>query len=182
MDNNKYKEEFEKYFLSKIDLKKYDEEISSSDLGIGDNRAHIKLKSELNEYFNLNHFYLLNYFNIDVLSEEDKNILVNGTDEEKNSVIERTFKEVIKRNVSTAKADRYKINYTGTNSLNDYKYNDELVLALYYGPNKEKYGSKEAYLDHYVKRVEYLNELSNKLVKEIREKLNIDASVIIRKI
>jgi hypothetical protein len=182
MDANKYKEIFEKYFLSKIDLKKYDEEISTNELGIGDNHAQIQLKSGLNEYLNLNHFYILNSFNINILSEEDKNKLLNEEIEEQYKIIEKTFREVIKYNDSSIKKDRYKVNYTYSTDIKDYAYNDELVIALYYGSNKNKYGSKEEYLNHYNKRVEYLNDMTDKIKKEIKDKLNVDASFIIRKI
>ena len=72
---NKYKKYFEKNLMSKVDLSKYDYELITSSLDFGNINKSIKLFSNLNEYFNLNHIYLLNNFFVEKLTKDELDIL-----------------------------------------------------------------------------------------------------------
>ena len=182
--SNEYKKHFEYYLLSNVDLSKYDKDICDSKLGFGNVSNEVNLKSNLNEFMNLNHIYVLNEFLIEKLDINQIEVLKNGSDEDKNRLIKETYKEIIKNNYHFDKYDDkiYKINYI--NSTSDYGFfdNDSLVLAIYYGKNKNKYGSKEKYLDNYIEKKKYLNNISNKIKKDIKEKLNIKCDIIYNKI
>ena len=166
---NEYKKFFEYYLLSKVDLSKYNEEIKNSKLGFGDITSKVNLKSNLYEYMKLNHIFVLNEFYIEKLDSNGIQILKNGKEEDKENLIIKTYKEIIKSNYNRGKysSEIYKINYLLYDSNKGYFDNDSLVLAIYYGRNKEKYNSKEKYINNYLKKKEFMDKLINKLKKEI---------------
>lgn len=181
---NKYKEVFEKYILTKINLYGYDNIIRTSQFGFGDVGEKILLKSKLNEYWKLNHFYILNNFYIEKLNKDELDILINGTEEEIISMIEKTYKEIILANYLKGEYTdlKYKLNYTNRTDENAYSYNDELVIAIYYGQNKYKYGTKEKYLINYENQKNFLEDISNQLKQEFKNKLDLNVKIINEKI
>ena len=178
--SNEYKKVFENYLLLKVDLLKYDNDIKNSKIGIGDLDKNIKLKSSLNEFLNLNHIFILNEFHIEKLNKDQIDILKGNDENEKKSLVINTFKEVIRNNYLNGKYENktYKINYinsTGNAGIFD---NDSLVIAIYYGKNKYKYGSKELYLKNYRERIDFLKELSFKIKRDVNVELDLKCDVI----
>ena len=180
---NRYKEIFEKFILSEVNLSKYDDEITNSDLDFGNCTNKQKLYSQLNEYLNLNHIYILNNFFIEKLSIEALNVLKNGSYEEALNIIKLTYKEVIKNNFYKNRyVDKiYKISYGMYPTPYNMADNNELVFMIYYGLNTKKY-NKEEYLKNYREKKNKLAEISNKIVEEVSNKLEIPVKVMYRKI
>ena len=180
---NKYKEYFEKYLLSKIPLTKYEKEIDESPLGFGKVKNPIKLKSKLSEYLNLNHFYVLNKFYINKLNNNDINILINGNENQINSLIIETYKEVLTYpNEKYKDIKTLKINYTFSTSEETYSNSDELVIAIYYGDNTKNYGTKENYLKNYNEKQLFMKNMEQRICSEIKEILKINNKIMHNKI
>ena len=179
---NYYKRLFEEYILSKVDLKKYDDELINSNLDFGECIEKPKLFSGLNEYLNLNHIYILNLFFVEKLSINTLNILSSGSDEEKKSIIEHTYKEVLKNNYYGGKYDNrvYKISYGMRPSLHNLVSNNALVIGIYYGKNKNDY-NKNSYLQNYEQKKKFLNDFSNRIKIEVSQKLGIPVEIICNK-
>ncbi len=178
--SNEYKKVFENYLLLKVDLLKYDNDIKNSKIGIGDLDKNIKLKSSLNEFLNLNHIFILNEFHIEKLNKDQIDILKGNDENEKKSLVINTFKEVIRNNYLNGKYENktYKINYINSTGKAGIFDNDSLVIAIYYGKNKYKYGSKELYLKNYRERIDFLKELSFKIKRDVNVELDLKCDVI----
>ena len=181
---NYYKKEFEEFLISKINLKNYNGKIESSELGFGKVEKEIRLKSNLKEFLNLNHFYILNNFRIEKLSKEQISILKNGSNSDRQQLIIDTYKEVIKNNFLNGRYTdkKYKINYLSSTSRKGYFDNDSLVIAIYYGNNKYKYDNKEKYLKNYIEKREYLNNIGNEIKLQVLNELNMKCDIIVSKI
>ena len=173
-----YKEQFEKYLLSKVNLVEYDNSITNSNLDFGLCNNY-KLPSNLDEFLNLKYIYILNKFYIEKLSKEELNILVNGNEQDKEQLINNTYKKILLYGDDPNK--KVKINYNNTDIYEDYSNNDELVIGIFYGSNNNKYNTEEDYLDNYNKKKEFMKELSQRLKEEIKLKLDLNTNVIIRK-
>lgn len=180
---NKYKKYFEKNLMSKVDLSKYDYELITSSLDFGNINKSIKLFSNLNEYFNLNHIYLLNNFFVEKLTKDELDILKSDNEKELLKLVENTYKEVIKNNYNNEKYNEnvYKICYGLYPTPENLIDNNSLVLIIYYGKNNRKFG-KEGYIDNYRKKREFLKEISAKIEDEISKKLEIPVKVLFEKI
>lgn len=179
---NIYKKYFEIYLNSQINLKGYDELIKNSELDFGILQQKVNIKSNLEEYLNLNYFYILNNFYIEKLTDEEKLILRSNNEEEIFNLIKNTYKNIITYTREDIPNKRFKINYTFSTSKESFSYNDELVVAIYYGKNTIDLISKENYLDNYHKKQEFLNDLSNNLSNDIKSKLDLDSKIIYLKI
>lgn len=178
---NLYKKYFEIYMFSLIDLKKYDDLINNSELGFGLVQSKIELKSQLGEYLNLNHIYILNNFYVEKLSREELETLKSNNKEEILSLIKRTYKEVIKYPRENNNK-QFKVNYTNYSSEDVLSFNDELVIFIYYGSNTKSYYTKEAYLKNYEEKLEFLEQLKNQMSLEIKQKLDINSKILHQKI
>ncbi len=181
---NEYKRVFECKLLSKINLASYEKEIDDSDFGFGKLEVDIKIKSGLKEFLELNHFYVLNNFQIDKLEKNEIEILINGSEEQKSDLIAKTYKEVIWNNYHNGEylQEPYKINYLYSNGNNGYAYNNELVIIIYYGKNIKEYGSKEKYLDNFIEKRIFLRDISSRISDEVKQKLDISCKVLYEKI
>ena len=107
--------------------------------------------------------------------------LINN-EEEIFNLIKNIYKNIITYTREDIPNKRFKINYTFSTSKESFSYNDELVVAIYYGKNTIDLISKENYLDNYYKKQEFLNDLSNNLSNEIKNKLDLDCKIIYLKI
>ncbi len=182
---NIYKQLLENYILTKIDLRKYDSLIKDSNLDFG--IPHPK-ETDLTNNLNLNYIYLINRLFVEKLNGTDLNILkkylANDLKDTSllNSVIERTYKDVIKDNYLDGeyKDSNYKVCY-GIASPNNFVDNDALVFKIFYSKNTNKYTDEE-FLNNLEKKKEFLNTIEENLIKEIKEKLNINCNIIIEKI
>ena len=161
----------------------YDRKIENSEYGFGKLDNKIKLKSDLEEYLNLNYMYVLNNFYIEKLNKEALNILDGNDGNLKRDLISKTYKTVILSNYHKGQYidKKYKVNYTNSDNINKFSYNDELVLAIYYGKNTVEYGSKEKYLENFKNKKTFLQGISNELVKEFKDKLDLNLKVIFEK-
>lgn len=179
---NIYKNYFEKYLASKTNIIKYDESMKNSELDFGLLNRKVNLKSNLDEYLNLNYFYILNIFYVEKLTNEQQLILSSNNEEQIIQLVINTYKDIIKYTREDHPNERYKVNYTFNSSEESYSYNDELVIAIYYGSNTIDLVTKEKYLDNYHKKEEFLNEISNDLSSEIKNNLDLDCKIIYQKI
>ena len=153
--------------------------IEQSPLGFGLLEKKIVLKSGLDEFLNLNHIYVLNNFYVEKLSETEIKQLLSNDKEIISLLIKNTYKDVL--TYTNGSHERFKINYTFSTNINSYSYNDELVLGIYYGSNTQNYNSKEKYLDNYKQKQIFMKDFSKMLTKEIFDKLDISAKLIIKK-
>lgn len=179
---NIYKKYFEIFLNSKIKLIKYDDSMKNSELDFGILQEKVNLKSNLEEYLNLNYFYILNNFYVEKLTDEEKMILISNNEEQILNLIKNTYKNIITYTREDLPNKRFKINYTFSTSEDSFSYNDELVIAIYYGKNTIDLISKENYLDNYNKKQEFLNNLSNNLSNEIKNNLDLDCKIIYKKL
>ena len=181
---NLYKEAFEKMLMNKINLKEYQDKISNSSLGFGKVNNKPILKSGLNEYFDLNSFYLLNNFRIEKLSKESLNYLKSNDINGRIKLVEQTYKEVLKDNYLHGKyiEEPYQINYLFSSSNLGYALNNELFIAIYYGLNTEEYGSIDAYLENYNEKRGLLEFISSEIKDKIKRELGLSCKIIYEKL
>lgn len=184
-----YKYLFEVYMFSKINLKKYDEEIKNADCYFGKpNPTKEQLISGLREFMNLDYLYILNNFFIEKLEINDiemlKKCLGNKVEAtpELLGMIERTYKDVIKKNFFKGEytEDKYKVCY-GTAIPSNFADNDALVLKMYYSKNTKELQGQE-FIDNLRKQKTFIDELKEKIKKEIEEKLNISCDILDEKV
>ena len=180
---NKYKEAFEKYLLSKVNLAKYQEEMEKSDLDFGLLKNKPLLKSMLKEYLNLGYFFVLNNFHIEKLSTEQIEILKNGTMEDIVKLVETTYKGVIKNNYLDGKyvEEPYEINYIISTSDIGYAPNNALVFAIYYGSNTKKHGGIDGYLNNYKEKRNFLELMCDRIKDEVKKELDLTCKIIYEK-
>lgn len=182
---NFYKYLFEKYLLTKVDLKKYYNMINESDLEF---KPSINLVNptlnDLNEYFNFNYIYLMNNFFIEKLSMEDINLLKvamdnNTASKEVLEVIEKTYKDVIKNNFIGNKYsdDTYSIIY-GKSTLDNSAPNDSIIFKIFYSVI-DKNEDKDTFISRYTSIIEFMNNLKKDLKEEVESKLNINCTVLL---
>ena len=197
IDNNKelynrleniYKAIFERYLNDNIDLKKYDEEILNSGYYFGvPNPTKDQLISGLGEYLGLKYIYLLNNFFIEKLEKEDIDILKaciekNVIGIEAYEMVKKTYKEVIRNNYLKGKyeRERYQVCY-GYALPNNFAYNDDIVLKIYYSKNTKKLEDKE-FIENLRNQKKILESIKERIIEEIKSKLNDTTTVIIEKI
>ena len=182
---NFYKYLFEKYLLTKVDLKKYYNMINESDLEF---KPSINLVNptlnDLNEYFNFNYIYLMNNFFIEKLSMEDINLLKvamdnNTASKEVLEVIEKTYKDVIKNNFIGNKYsdDTYSIIY-GKSTLDNSAPNDSIIFKIFYSVI-DKNEDKDTFISRYTSIIEFMNNLKKDLKDEVESKLNINCTILL---
>ncbi len=170
-------------FLSKeINFKKYELEIDNSNLYIGKNRKY----KTLNEYLDLDYIFLISHLFVEKLSLEDINMLIEKFDkdnmqEELIEMVKRTYKDIIKDNYLDKKYtdDVYKVCY-GYFVPTNFVDNDSLVFKIYYGKNLKEFNDKE-FFDIHEKQLSFLNEIANKIIKEMKDKLDIKCEFLLEK-
>lgn len=187
---NLYKYLFEYYLLSKVDLRKYDEDIFNSNLYFGISNPSNKQKGNgLNEYIKFNYIYLLNNFFVEKLSVEDINKLQNALNEgnlrptpELLEIIDRTYKQVIRNNyTNNGYLDNVFKVYYGEYKPDNFVDNDALVIKIFYGKNSKELSDDE-YLKNMSEKKKFLNDLSIKLMTELKEQLDLNINILIEKI
>ena len=184
---NTYKYLFEYWLVSQVNLKKYNQEIKNSRLDFGiPNPTSNQLISGLNEYLNLEYIYIINNFFIEKLDINDINILNNYSQEEPNEkeidLIKRTYKEIIKNNYFHKEyTDKiYNICY-GYAIPSNFAPNNNLVLKIYYSKNKYELDN-EKFIENISLKKDFLNRISENITKDIKNKLDIDVTIMIEKI
>ena len=185
-----YKYLFECILVSSINLNEYNEKIKTSGLDFGiPHPTKEQLISGLPEYLNLEYIYLLNNFFVEKLDIEDINILkeydlsVGGNiSDQLVNIILKTYKDVIKNNYHNGEyTDKvYKVCYSYADPV-DFCDNDSLVLKIYYSKNISKM-SDEDFIKNMKDKKEYIDSLSNNMINEITNKLNIKCEILVEKI
>lgn len=182
---NMYKFYFEKYLCKKVNILKYDNEIKNSNLDFGISKKKIILNG-LKEFLNTKYICLLNNFYIEKLSLEQIKVLEDHTNnkkyeltEEIEEVIRSTYKEVIKKDYSRGKyiEKRFSISYGTEMVPENFAYNDDLVLKIFYSRNERKLEDKD-FIKNLRDKKQFLEIISNRIIDEINEKLNITCTVL----
>lgn len=171
-----YKYIFEYYLSRKINLNEYDLEISNSNLYFG----LIKEKLNINVYLKTNYLFLLNHFYVEKLDIGDIEKIYNfsGINNEVLNIVERTYKDVIKDNYLNGEYTnlKYKVSYGLAVPINMAD-NVDLVFKIYYGKNPSIVPDDE-FMINLNKKNEFLDKLSNKLMNEVKEKLDLNCTVL----
>ena len=167
-------ETYKKYFyycLNQIlKIKELDDKISNSNLYFGVSNMYTK---DCESMFNTKFIRCLNKLYVDKLSEEEKNMLLNGSEEEKIEVIRKTYKKVIEK-------DKVKyITYEFTIPERIIK-NPSIVLEIVYGKNTKKFDT-DGYIENMHKQEKLIKEIIEKLEEEIKEKLGVLGKVVIQR-
>ncbi len=181
---NKYKKLFEQYILQKINLKKYDDLILNSNLDFGISIPNTQqLFTELENFLELKYIYIINNFFIEKLDNNALELLIKSPynlNEQTYSLIEGTYKEIIKDNFNNEYSDKkYYVCY-GYNIKSNYAYNDALVFHIIYSRNTKEYSDEEFIQNIKDKRM-FLNKLKEYIVEEVKQQLNIPCHIIISK-
>jgi len=185
-----YKFLFEKYIMTKINLKKYDDIIESNDFnyGIPDMRK-VKEIQGVTDYLNLKYIVILNNLYIEKLSVDDINTLKKyynlrelNLNEEINNLIERTYKLLIRDNYFRGNYidDVYQVSYSpiGYDDIPEYAAdNDSLVVKFYYVKGPKKYEG-DNYLGYLKRRRENIREITKGIVDDFRECLDVKCEVM----
>lgn len=165
----KYKILLEKYLLKKLSLREMDAKIVNSGLLFMPVKSDDMDIYQLLSTLNLKYIYLRNNLNVDKLSMDDINKIVNLNDAELNNpdeklidLIHNTYKNVLDAN--RKKEDIcYMICY-GTDS--DYFWHDSRELV--FGIRQDEYadnglGQDNEWLDNYFKQMQFLGNMINEL-------------------
>lgn len=186
-----YKYLFEKYLITKVNLKAFDDELKNSnlDFGIPDIKSY-KQDQKIIDYLNFNYIIVLNNFFIEKLDINDINILktkLNNKDyildNTTYQIIEKTYSEVIKNNYHKDKYEEkvYKVCYGEDPVPSNFADNDAIVLLILFSKNKNNY-KKEEYVQNIVEKKKFLKNFEQKLKLEINKKIGINCEIMTRKI
>lgn len=179
-----YKILFEKYLLNKLSLKEYDNRIVDSNLFFTPVNNDIMDIYQLLSTFGLKYIYLRNILNVDKLSVEDINIIINLKDDELSNPSEKLFELVDNTYKMVLNADRngnnisYMICY-GNDS--DYFWHDsrELVLGIRQDELADNgLGQNEEWLDNYFKQMKLLGDIILELETKGEEILGIKVNCL----
>lgn len=181
---NKYKKLFEQYILQKINLKKYDDLILNSNLDFGISIPNTQqLFTELENFLELKYIYIINNFFIEKLDNNALELLIKSPynlNEQTYSLIEGTYKDIIKDNFNNEYSDKkYYVCY-GYNIKSNYAYNDALVFHIIYSRNTKEYSDEEFIQNIKDKRI-FLDTLKAHMIEEINQQLSIPCHVIVSK-
>ncbi len=164
-----YKYYFEKYLLSTINLKYYDNILKQSNLGFKSIKKDNSFITCLNNYY------------IEKLSNNNIEILNNkSTENEIYNVIKETYKDIIKDNYHNNEyiENTYKICY-GSIIPRNFADNDALVLKITYKDSDKLKGTD--YISNQKEKKKELEEITKKIKNEVQLKLNIKCEIIIEK-
>jgi len=185
-----YKYLFESYLMRMVNLKEYNDKIKNSGLDFGvSHPTQAQLISGIPEYLNLEYIYLLNNFYVEKMDINYINVLkeyaVKGDftlNDVVIDIVKRTYKDVIRNNYRDGSYtnDSYKIcyGYAIPSNMCD---NDALVLKIYYSKNTTTMNDIE-FIKNIKDKEAYLKEVSNHLINEIKEKLDINVCILVEKI
>lgn len=97
-------------------------------------------------------------------------------------MVSRTYKNVIIDNFKNGEYynNKYKICY-GEVTADNFVDNDNLVLKITYGRNKKNY-DYDAFIVNVAKKRNFIKDISNNIIKEIKDKLAIECSVLVEKV
>ena len=179
-----YKILFEKYLLSKLPLVEYDNMIDESKLLISpvnmDNMDIYQLLST----FNLKYIFLRNILNVDKLSIEDIELIVNLKDEELSNPRETLYELIDKTYKLVLDANRDETD--GTHMVcygedRDYFWYDSRELV--FGIRQDEFfdnglDRNEEWFDNYVKQMQFLGKIIEELQNKCSEILGIKVNFL----
>ena len=179
-----YKILFERYLLNKLPLGEYDERIDKSNLlFLPVNKDNMDIY-QLMSTFNLKYIYLRNILNVDKLSIEDIEMIVNLKDEELSNpskelyeLIDRTYKNVLDANRDVNDVS-HMICY---GEDRDYFWHDSKELV--FGIRQDEYsdnglGENEEWLDNYYMQMQFLGNIILELQNKCSEILGIKVNFL----
>jgi len=178
-----YKYLLEYYINTLIDLKSFEDKIDNSNLFIGKNTKYKKL----NEYLDLNYFFLINNIFIEKLDESDIKLLKENFNKENISnelinMVKKTYKEVIKDNYfrDEYSSNIYKVCYGPVVPIN-FVDNDSLVFRLIYGKNLKEELDTNKFIELHKKQLSFLENIKKELIDDLK-KLDIKCEVLLEKV
>lgn len=182
-----YRKAFEKYLLSNVDLKKYDDILKESELDFGIIDDEHKYIFHEKSYMNLNYLYVRNYFYIEKLNDEYVELLLERLSNKNYDIdtvmfkmVEETFRDVINDNY---KYEQYHDSTTtcyGSNVPRNIVNSKSLVIVLQYGKNKRTYTKDEFIINQY-KKQEYLKNIISDIEGYVSNIINAPTKVLIRR-
>jgi len=128
----------------------------------------------------LDYFYIRNDINIDILNQDEKKYLEENNnkeyDDEIKKYIELTLDRVLfSRNMSGSR----KLVLYGPPLQNYMAYNDSIVIGFRFDEyNNEKKLADKEWMDNYIQKMKYIDELFSKIKEIGRTKLNKDIFII----
>ncbi len=158
----KYRKCFGKYLVNIIDFSYYDQLIDNSGLYFGES-------NNIDKNINSKYFSMITKFFVENMSDEDITLLENDD----LGVIERTFRNVIKKKNST------NIMYDPP-MPEHYVSNGSLVFEFVYGKNTAKVPD-DYYAELITKQKKVINDTCNRLKKEIEDKFGLNCVVFVSK-
>lgn len=173
-----YSNLFRKYLIEKLELKKYDDEMSNSSLNY---KKVSEEKMDIYQSFTkkeLNYLYIRNNLYIERLSSEQKELLydwfVQGKEDlndDNISFIESTYKQVIFEDVSGT-GDILSINY-GPDNPSYYFPNNSLVIGIRYDEFDLNGMSDDEWDANHDKQIEEINSLIIRFMLEQKDKISV---------
>jgi len=186
---NFYKFLFENYILKDLNLDKYNNLFKNSELDFGIAQPTKEQLLDKNSYLNLEYIYILNNFFVEKLSLEDINILKKYMTmqqiiltSELTELLKRTYKDIIKDNYTSKgyTEDIYNVCY-GYMVPSNFAKNNALVIKIIYGRNTKQYNNEE-FIENLKEKNKFIENISNEIIQEVKNKLDLECNILIEKI
>lgn len=178
-----YRKLFSEYIIDKLQIKKYDFELTNSNLNFV---KVIEKDMDIYQNFNkeiLNYFYIRNNLYIERLTPSERKILYTkflsgdySLDENTKVIIENSYKRIIFEDIHKDGSNCY-INM-GPDNSDYYVPNQSIVIGFRYDEFNLNNLSDEQWDNLHDKQLLYLSEFLLKMSKEISSKVNIPIQVI----
>jgi hypothetical protein len=181
-----YKKTFEEYLITRIDIKKFDDELKDSELKFISGREKHKSIYQKYDYMNLTFIYLINNIHVEKLDDSDLELLqtslkqYNGEiSDELIKMIEKTYQSVITITYKSINDDNdYDVLYGNTINGERRVPNNALVLEINTIPEYDKEGN---YVDREkeVVKDDYIDDMIARMEEEFTVELRIPVEVLI---
>lgn len=179
-----YRKLFTLYLVKKFKLKEFDDRIFNSGLNFP-----VVQEDEMDKYQYLTknllkYFYIRNDINVDTLSNDEKQYLINlknfqdefELDENIKRFVEQTYKKAIFKDV-LKDGKKYSVAY-GPNSSQFFAPNDAIVIGFRYDEFADVGLSDEEWSSLNDKQREYLNDVLKKLQEYSTQNSDVPVSII----
>lgn len=178
-----YRKLFTEYIMQKLNLKKYDEEITNSGLDFIPNKEQ---DMDIYQYFSseeLKYFYIRNNIYIEKLEKEEEDLLQEkienknyDLDEKSKKMIEQTYKKVILEDV-LRNGKKCITNY-GPDSSSFMAPNDAIIIGIRYDEFLENGLSDKEWDELHDKQLLYIVELRNKMQENLKQEIQIPIAIL----
>lgn len=184
---NVYRYFFEQYLINKTSIKRIDDNFMNSDLKF--QKVLDSDKDFYQYYSNLNYLYIRNTLYVEKLSSNDLNVLINrynkqdkNFDEQISSLIERTYKNVIKTDINKEEELIQKYGQIDVNYGPEIAAYTRPINALVIGFRCMDKEIENESIDEHIERTSKENEFKDKCLRELEEdiknRLGVSCSVI----